>query len=144
MSLRAEIRGILTAGPRNAKQIAELCGYTDTQAAQNLSALKAEGKIKVVGTIDGRNSYAIAAWPEKPGSDAKTKPARGKRGKKGARRRADVPPAPQVNGSAEEFAITDSGVLAIKQGALALQIHPEAFARLRTFIERAEAIFNPQ
>jgi hypothetical protein len=31
-----------------------------------------------------------------------------------------------------------------KQGALALQIHPEAFARLRTFIERAEAIFNPQ
>jgi hypothetical protein len=144
MSLRAEIRGVLAAGPRNAKQIAELCGCTDKQAANNLYVLKTEGKIKIIGTGEGHNSYAIADWPEKPGSDA-PKSARGKRGKKAARQRAaEAPaPAPQANGSADEFAITDSGVLAIKQGELAIQIRPEAFARLRTFIERAESIFNP-
>lgn len=147
MTLRAEIRGVLSAGPRNAEQIAELCGCTTKQAAQNLSALKAEGKIKIAGTIEGRNSYAIASWPEKVKKDAPPPKAgrRGKRDKKRPRARpAAIPAAPAPNGnSTDQFSITDSGVLGIKQGDVAIQILPDSFARLRQFVERAAEIYNP-
>lgn len=152
MTLRSEIRAILVAGPKTAAQLAELCASAtdEKQVAQNLSTLKGLGMLKISGTVEGRNSYAIANWPEKRRSGdappAPKKSARAKRGKKGSREQATedlaAPPAPNGSG-ADEFAITDSGVLAIKQGTNAIQILPDSFARLRKFIERAEQIFNP-
>jgi hypothetical protein len=143
MTISADIRGVLAAGPHNAKQIAELIDCTAKQAAQNLSNLKTNGKVKAVGTVEGLTGYAIDDWPEKSlrGGDTAPPPEAGKKAKRA--RAADVPAAPPANGQArDEFSITDSGVLAIKQGESVIHLRPESFTRLRTFVERAEAIFN--
>src|SRR5258706_14598361 len=116
MTLRSEIREALLAGPKNAVQIYEACdGIADEKkAAQNLSALKAEGKIKAIGTIDGRISYGIAAWPE-AGEGAKPRrtkaappPKRAYKKRKASRARAAEVSAstPVLPNGAASFAIT--------------------------------------
>jgi hypothetical protein len=148
MTISADIRGVLAAGPHNAKQIAELIDCTAKQAAQNLSALKTNGKVKAVGSIDGLTSYAMDDWPEKSLRGGDTPPlARKARGKKArcARAAETDAAAPALNGNGadrDQFSITDSGVLAIKQGESVIHLHRESFSRLRTFVERAESIFN--
>jgi hypothetical protein len=141
MTLRAEIRGVLAAGRKNAQQILDLCEDAKNlkRLVQNLSVLKGEGKIKRI-VIDNISFYEIAKWPER---ESDTAPHQ-KRGKKAKRARAaEVPAAAPANGQGrDEFSITDSGVLAIKQGESVIHLRPESFTRLRTFVERAEAIFN--
>lgn len=146
MTLRSEIREALVSGPHTAAMIVEVCdSVTDEkQAAQNLHVLANDGKIKKVGTIAGRASYALADWPLKESNDNAPPPKRAGRKAKAMRARPAEAPAP-MNGdaSADQFAITDTGVLAIKQGEIAIQIYPESFARLRKFIDRADSIINP-
>lgn len=143
MSLSPQIRAILLAGAKSVDDIAELISETPKVVQTALHALKFQGKVRYKD-VDGRRLYSIADWPEKAAAKAAPPPRRaGKKAKALRARSAEATPTPANGSSAEEFAITDTGVLAIKQGNVAIQIHPEAFTRLRKFIDRAESIFNP-
>src|SRR5258708_1464617 len=150
MSLRSEIREALLASPnKTAAQLVDLCKSAgDANAmAGNLYALKKEGKIKIAGSIEGRNGYAIDDWPESSmrgtGKRAKAAPppraAKSKKKKYKTRRaRAAEPasPAPLPRNGAASFAITDNGTLALIKHDTPLDLEPAEFTPLRTFIER--------
>jgi hypothetical protein len=148
MSLRAEIRGVLSAGQRTAEQISELCGCTAKQAAQNLSTLKTEGKVKVVGSIEGRNSYGIANWPEKATKKDAHLPRNMRAEKTGKRtkraRAAEIPaPAPIAANGGAKFAVLDDGTFSLIKAEVRVDLDPAEFTRMRVFVERTEPAWNP-
>jgi hypothetical protein len=85
MTRRSEIRGALAAGNKTAEQLVGLCdSAADSKAmANNLYILKKEGKVKIVGSIEGRNNYGIDDWPEKA--------------IRGTGKRAEAAPPPQAS-----------------------------------------------
>lgn len=155
MTLRSEIREALLAGHKTAAQLVDVCTSAgDANAmAGNLYALKKEGKVKIVGSIEGRNNYAVDDWPESAirgsGKRAKSAPppraGRGKKARKSKRARAAETPQPTpapANGAAS-FAITDNGTLALIKHEIRVDLEPAEFTRLRTFIERTTEAWNP-
>lgn len=115
MTLRSEIRDALLAGHKTAAQLVDACTSAgDANAmANNLYALKKEGKVKIVGSIEGRNNYALDTWPESAirgnGKRAKAAPppraGRGKKARKTKRARAAeaLPPMPMPPNGAASF-----------------------------------------
>ena len=155
MTLRSEIRDALATGPKTAAQLVDLCTSAgDANAmANNLYALKKEGKVKIAGSIEGRNSYIVADWPEKAvreTSSAKrtkasppprTKRAYKKRKASGARP-AEPAAAPPLTNGAASFAILDNGILSLIKHDVRVDLDTEEFARLRKFIESTDNIWN--
>jgi hypothetical protein len=152
MTLRSEIRGALAAGNKTAEQLVGLCdSAADSKAmANNLYILKKEGKVKIVGSIEGRNNYGIDDWPEKAirgtGKRAEAAPppkrAYKKRKASGSRAaEAAATPVAPANGAAS-FAILDNGMLSLIKQDRRVDLDPEEFTRLRKFIESTDSIWN--
>lgn len=159
MTLRSEIRAALLKEPKGAlmDDLFEACESADDEGKfrGNMSVLKAEGKVKIVGTTDEEKPkalYGIADWPEKgedktPSSRKAAPPPKAKRAykkrKASSARTAEsaTPPAPIANGAAS-FAILDSGVLTLIKHDIRMDLDAEEFARLRKFIESTDPIWN--
>lgn len=159
MTLRSEIRAALAKEPKGAlmDDLFEACDSADDEGKfrGNMSVLKAEGKIKIVGTTDEEKPkalYGLADWPEDSirgaGKRAKTTPPprtkRAYKKRKASRARAAEPaaaPAPIANGAAN-FAILDSGVLTLIKHDVRVDLDAEEFTRLRKFIESTDPIWN--
>ena len=150
MTLRAEIRGALLAGPKTAAKLAELCDSArdDDHVAKNLYVLKSDGKVKYVVGADGKAVYSIAKWPEKAKLDETSPPPkRGKKKRKGARTAVrDIPftdgdAASAIDGL-ERFSIDDRGVFSIRADNQAVDLAAGTFARMRQFIERTKHVWT--
>lgn len=153
MTLRAEIRGVLSAGEKTVAQLIELCdsGGTDKQMHQNLYLLRKEGKVTSRKAPGEPVRYAIARWPEK--GEAKAPPPRrgGKQKGKKARKASAAARATAAtvhtsalppNGAAD-FAITAAGVLTMLKTDARVDLDPAEFGRLRVFIDRTQDVWNP-
>jgi len=161
MTLRSEIRAALEKEPKGAlmDDLFEACESADDEGKfrANISVLKAEGKVKIVGTTDEEKPkalYGIANWPEKGETKTTRRKAAppprttrsGKKNRKTRRTRtaiaiADSVPPAAPNGAAF-FAINDTGRLAVTKGEAAVVLEPAEFERLRSFIERTDSIWN--
>jgi len=162
MTLRSEIRAALEKEPKGAlmDDLFEACESAGDEGKfrANISVLKNEGKVKIVGTTDEEKPkalYGIANWPEKgetktarrraappPRTKRAYKKRKTKRPRTAVALSASTAAAPGANGAAL-YAINDAGQLAVNKEGASVVLDPAEFARLRTFIERAEPIYNP-
>jgi hypothetical protein len=151
MSLRSEIREALIANPKGIliEDLFEACASAEDEKKfrGNFSVLKAEGKVKILGTTDEekpRALYGLGEWPEQE--------LRGRAEKKpGKRKQARAPAvqivnnaAPSTNGASDgaQFAINEAGELGIEKGDQRIRLDREEFARLRAFEERTEEVWK--
>jgi hypothetical protein len=146
MTLRSEIRAILVEGPATIAQIAKRLGRPD-KIRRCLHQLKHIGHVKYKVNADGESEYSIAKWPTEGMRGAGAPPqGNGKRPKASHARsalalRPHRLPEATADG-ASVFAINDVGQLALKKGLNGVVLEPEEFARLRTFIERTDPVWN--
>lgn len=64
MTIRAQIRELLTAEPRTAAELAEALKMEKARAHNNVAQLVRAGRIRACGSRNNAYIYATADWPD--------------------------------------------------------------------------------
>lgn len=152
MTLRSEIRFALSKVPAGLlmQDLFEACESAEDEQKfrQNISVLKAEGKVVIASTTDEAKPkaiYGLGNWPEKGGGESGGKPPpapKKKTRKANGHASPALPLGPDLSQIEAQFAINARGELGIEKGDTKLRLSAAEFEVLRQFVEKTEEVWR--